>query len=942
LSAQVAQILARSNNDDSTFQHRILSLVYVLDGQLERALRELSQLLLNSPNDASVHNDIGVVEMGLAASDPRAWLKALGEFESAASLRPNFPEATFNLILSSRHLGLHRLASIATDEYQKIEPSASWSLLIRSSKKSEDEAPSLQERLETAHQEEISELVRRYPSRVRQLILNFAFRPVLPIPPNYQRAADELSDKYEDDTAKAALVGLSTNGRQAIVHMRYLVDQGRKSYLQGHLEESRRLYDTAGQIAANTNSTFDHVWFEINAADTMQRSLDYSHAVGFYQDAIAVSRRHRLKWLLARALSSFGTAPALSGSVINAIAHLNEAVELYRQMGETAESSRPLYFLGAYHSIAGSYDESLEFALECVNITDPADHFRLSEVDLLVSRDLNWTGQTTLAIHFNEEAAEHAVKLDNPSLIARTKIELASAYLANNRQRDAATQLDEARALLPRMSTADRASTEVPLNVIHARVAILSGDFTGAESELRRNIKFRSENKDADVIRDYRSRIVLADALGGQGRNEEAAVEVRKAIEFVEDVQDSLPTDTLQISFDHDRRSIYDSAIRFAYKQAGCRESWNLTQQYKAKLFLNSMEGYGPSPGGGLGSERLSLERVQGRLPNMTQIVDYLTLGDQLLVWVISRNDFQCRSVPVTTTQLNEKIALFVSQVFDRQSADKISQDLYDVLVQPIADLLEPAQTIVIVPDANLYRLPFSALRSRRTGRYWIETAAIAETPSVTYLLSGSPLKPSNAAHIAFGSRRYDALTNAELNAIQQADPAIRFEAGPEVTKDRFLQSLHDSSIVYYAGHSSFDMQNVLQSSILLDGDKPGPNTVSALDIMKQRIRKNALILLSSCETSLGTSTDGAGIGGLTSAFLLGGAGAVVGSLWPVESVSTMQLMSRTFDAFIHQHQSLAESLRAAQIALIHNPTTKLPYYWSGFVVTGNGSAIKP
>ena len=100
--------------------------------------------------------------------------------------------------------------------------------------------------------------------------------------------------------------------------------------------------------------------------------------------------------------------------------------------------------------------------------------------------------------------------------------------------------------------------------------------------------------------------------------------------------------------------------------------------------------------------------------------------------------------------------------------------------------------------------------------------------------------------------------------------------------------------------------------------------------------------LLSSCETSLGNATDGTGIRGLTSAFLLGGAGAVVGSLWPVESASTMQLMSGAFDSLIRQRKSPAESLRAAQIALIQNPATRHPYYWSGFAVTGNGSAIRP
>ncbi|HLH32776.1 MAG TPA: CHAT domain-containing protein, partial [Terriglobia bacterium] len=214
-----------------------------------------------------------------------------------------------------------------------------------------------------------------------------------------------------------------------------------------------------------------------------------------------------------------------------------------------------------------------------------------------------------------------------------------------------------------------------------------------------------------------------------------------------------------------------------------------------------------------------------------------------------------------------------------------------------------------------------------------------AESPSVTYLFSGSH-QALDGAHIAFGSRRFDTFVAAELQELEKTDPEIRPRSGPDVTKDEFLNALRKNSVFYYAGHSAFDMHNALQSSILLDGDKPGPNAISAVDIMQQRIRKNALIILSSCQTSLGNSRDGAGIGGLTSAFLLGGAGAVVGSLWPVESSSTMQLMSQTFASLIRQRQSPADSLRAAQISVMHNPATRHPYYWSGFIVTGNGSAV--
>jgi CHAT domain-containing protein len=81
---------------------------------------------------------------------------------------------------------------------------------------------------------------------------------------------------------------------------------------------------------------------------------------------------------------------------------------------------------------------------------------------------------------------------------------------------------------------------------------------------------------------------------------------------------------------------------------------------------------------------------------------------------------------------------------------------------------------------------------------------------------------------------------------------------------------------------------------------------------------------------------------GLTSAFLIGGAGSVVGSLWPVEPSSTSDLMIRFHRAFAKLGMPVAQALRQAQMEFLEAyPERAHPYYWSGFVVTGNFSALQ-
>src|SRR5438552_6840860 len=81
--AHLDGILSSTNANSSIRHRRILSLVYLLGGHLDKEEQELGQLALELPNDAGMQNDPGVVQIGLAVSDPNAWITALRHFEAA-------------------------------------------------------------------------------------------------------------------------------------------------------------------------------------------------------------------------------------------------------------------------------------------------------------------------------------------------------------------------------------------------------------------------------------------------------------------------------------------------------------------------------------------------------------------------------------------------------------------------------------------------------------------------------------------------------------------------------------------------------------------------------------------------------------------------------------------------------------------------------------------
>jgi CHAT domain-containing protein len=72
---------------------------------------------------------------------------------------------------------------------------------------------------------------------------------------------------------------------------------------------------------------------------------------------------------------------------------------------------------------------------------------------------------------------------------------------------------------------------------------------------------------------------------------------------------------------------------------------------------------------------------------------------------------------------------------------------------------------------------------------------------------------------------------------------------------------------------------------------------------------------------------------GLSRAFLSAGAPAVLATLWPVDDKATGFLMTQ-FYASLSNGSNAADALAAAQAATRYRYPH--PYYWAGFILTGN------
>lgn len=321
---------------------------------------------------------------------------------------------------------------------------------------------------------------------------------------------------------------------------------------------------------------------------------------------------------------------------------------------------------------------------------------------------------------------------------------------------------------------------------------------------------------------------------------------------------------------------------------------------------------------------------------------------------------------------------------FDTEAA----QELYRLLVAPLAPSLTGAPTLVVAPDGPLLALPFGMLLSgpaspdQLVGAPWlIRRHAIVHVPSPQTLVTlraagtgstapnpyigfGDFTPPSAAqfarsfpadrcgrdARLATGLGRLPG-TRAEVLASRQllgaaADRAI---LGAEFTVANLRrQRLDQYRVVHLATHALLpgELSCLPEPSIVASppGGAPSadPAFLKASEVLDLKMDAD-LVILSACNTG-GPGGEGGGeaLSGLARAFFYAGARGLMVTHWAVDDAAAALTVADT----LRRQQggaSSAAALRGAQLLILEEAGRNLPaafahpYYWAPFVLIGDG-----
>jgi CHAT domain-containing protein len=399
----------------------------------------------------------------------------------------------------------------------------------------------------------------------------------------------------------------------------------------------------------------------------------------------------------------------------------------------------------------------------------------------------------------------------------------------------------------------------------------------------------------------------------------------------------------------------------------------------------------------------VTLESVQALIPDDAALVEFTVFrpfdsnaernseayaAPRYAAYVIRRNTAPEGIDLGAAAEIDEAIASWRETLRDpaRTDLEARARAVDARVMQPLRAAVGAATALLLSPDGELNLVPFEALVDEQ-GRYLIERYAMSYLTSGRDLLrmQGAPSNPGVPvvfANPVFGEpdttaaapRRKPvprpttvrsvttgdtlaamyfaplAATAGEARAIKTLFPDATLFTGARATKAA-LQGVAAPRILHIASHGFFlqdgsiDAQHpLLRSGLALAGANRTRNSreagmLTALEASGLNLWGTKLVTLSACDTGIGEVRNGEGVYGLRRAFVLAGAETVVMSLWAVSDAITRETMVAYYTG-LRAGLGRRDALRHAKLAMLKRPARHHPFYWAGFIQSGEWATL--
>lgn len=329
----------------------------------------------------------------------------------------------------------------------------------------------------------------------------------------------------------------------------------------------------------------------------------------------------------------------------------------------------------------------------------------------------------------------------------------------------------------------------------------------------------------------------------------------------------------------------------------------------------------------------------QGFLDRSKYVAFVLEAGRQEL------RSIRCRNSEVLGDQFNYYRNALRYGITDRAS--------YGVFWKDIDAALAGKTRVFYAPDGIFHKLNPSVLFDSLAGRFVADKYRLINiTSGKDFMLTDSPANRQQVNRaVIFGNPNFASLGLAEPlsplpEAEREADDVTKILEGNrwKVTDYYYLNATetnlkasNDPGILHLATHGYFNeslegRNALLNSGIYLarESGSADDGILTAYEAMNLKLDATRLVVLSACETGLGTIRNGEGVFGLQRSFLVAGASHLIISLVKVSDSATKDFMNMFYSELVTS-KSLEDSFFDARSSFKKKYPD--PYTWGAFVL---------
>lgn len=388
----------------------------------------------------------------------------------------------------------------------------------------------------------------------------------------------------------------------------------------------------------------------------------------------------------------------------------------------------------------------------------------------------------------------------------------------------------------------------------------------------------------------------------------------------------------------------------------------------------------------------MSLAEIQAHLPaDSAMLVEYFYNPQTAALYQIGIARSEVRTARHSLALKN--IEAFIAFVRDgeaaknREETDPAYRDdfvresrmLYDSLLAQLVGNL-PLTELIVVPDGVLGAFPFDLLLPENSGGasfrhlpYLCIKTALRFAPSATVLFQPEHhFHHTTQADYLGIAPKYQSRT---FDFVEFGDECVTELGGHFCGKtlrdtlalpSAFRSEAGRYRILHFYGHGRADNEQPNRSYLAFTSltnspvamqEKSGqkksgllagaaqlppeevPNVFYAHEISLMRLSA-ALVVLSACETGVGKAVGGEGVLSLARAFQDAGCPSAAMTLWSVDDEATSQL-TRLFLQHIREGKRKDLALQLAKKDYLASGQPAAPFFWSGFVLTGDAAPIE-